>query len=63
MYFDNTAGAISDAVLGRLRVGARVVNCGTASVASWDPPTMGPRVERQLLVKRARIIRIAPEKS
>ena len=29
--------------------------CGTASIASWDPPPMGPRVERHLLVKRARM--------
>ncbi len=55
VYFDNTAGAISDAVLRRLNIGARVVICGTASVASWDPPPVGPRVERHLLVKRARM--------
>ncbi len=55
VYFDNTAGAISDAVLQYLNVGARVVICGTASVPSWDPPPQGPRVERHLLVKRARM--------
>jgi NADPH-dependent curcumin reductase CurA len=55
VYFDNTSGAISDAVLERLAIGARVVICGTASVASWDPPPLGPRVERHLLVKRARM--------
>jgi NADPH-dependent curcumin reductase CurA len=55
VYFDNTAGAISDAVYARLAIGARVVICGTASVASWDPPPMGPRVERHILVKRARV--------
>jgi NADPH-dependent curcumin reductase CurA len=55
VYYDNTAGAISDAVMGRLNVGARVVICGTASVASWDPAPLGPRVERHLLVKRARM--------
>jgi NADPH-dependent curcumin reductase len=53
VYFDNTAGAISDAVLAQLATGARVVICGTASIASWDPPPQGPRVERHLLVKRA----------
>lgn len=53
VYFDNTAGAISDQVMQHLAVGARVVVCGTASVASWDPPPQGPRVERHLLVKRA----------
>jgi len=55
VYFDNTAGVISDAVLPQLAMGARVVICGTASVASWDPPPAGPRVERHLLVKRARM--------
>ena len=55
VYFDNTAGPISDAVMKHLRVGARIVQCGTASIASWDPPPLGPRVERQLLVKRARM--------
>jgi NADPH-dependent curcumin reductase CurA len=55
VYFDNTAGAISDAVLPQLAVGARVVICGTVSVAAWDPPPTGPRVERHILVKRARM--------
>ena len=36
VYFDNTAGRISDAVLRSLAPGARLVICGTASVASWD---------------------------
>jgi hypothetical protein len=53
VYFDNTAGEISDAVLAQLAIGARVVICGTASISSWDPPPQGPRVERNLLVKRA----------
>ena len=55
VYFDNTAGTISDSVMQRVNVGARVVICGTASVASWDPMPQGPRVERHLLVKRARM--------
>jgi NADPH-dependent curcumin reductase CurA len=55
VYFDNTAGPISDAVLKHLTVGARIVICGTASVASWEPLPRGPRVERHLLVKRARM--------
>jgi len=55
VYFDNTAGAISDAVLKHLAVGARVIICGTASIASWNPLPQGPRVERHLLVKRARM--------
>jgi NADPH-dependent curcumin reductase CurA len=55
VYFDNTAGAVSDAVLPHLAIGARVVICGTASVASWSPWPSGPRVERHVLVKRARM--------
>jgi NADPH-dependent curcumin reductase CurA len=55
VYFDNTAGRVSDAVMSRLNVGARVVICGTASLSSWDPWPLGPRVERHLLVKRARM--------
>jgi NADPH-dependent curcumin reductase CurA len=55
VYFDNTAGPISDAVVRRLRVGARVIVCGTASIASWEPWPQGPRIERHLLVKRARM--------
>jgi NADPH-dependent curcumin reductase CurA len=55
VYFDNTSGMISDTVYRRLAVGARVVICGTASVPSWEPWPTGPRVERHLLVKRARM--------
>ena len=55
VYYDNTAGEISDAVMRHLNVGARIVVCGTASVANWDPPPAGPRVERHLLTKRARM--------
>jgi NADPH-dependent curcumin reductase CurA len=54
VYFDNTAGTISDAVYPRLALNARVVICGTASLPKWDPWPQGPRVERHLLVKRAR---------
>ncbi len=43
------------AVMKHLNIGARVVVCGTASIASWDPIPLGPRVERHLLVKRARM--------
>jgi len=55
VYFDNTAGRISDAVMRHLNVGARIVVCGTAAVASWDPVPLWPRVERHLLTKRARM--------
>src|SRR4029453_17133051 len=55
LYFDNTGGAISDTVLRHLAVGARVVICGTASISNWNPWPNGPRTERHLLVKRARM--------
>ena len=45
----------NDAVMAHLNVGARVVICGTASVASSDPWPQGPRIERHILVKRARM--------
>src|SRR5262249_39469293 len=32
VYFDNTSGRISDAVVPRLRVGGRVAICGTVSI-------------------------------
>lgn len=53
VYFDNTAGSISDAVYSHLALHARVVICGTASVSSWTPPPTGPRVERILMTRRA----------
>ena len=55
VYFDNTAGPISDTVHPRLATDARVVICGTASISQWDPWPTGQRVERHLLVKRARM--------
>lgn len=55
IYFDNVAGPISDAVLPHLALRARVIVCGTASIDRWTPWPTGPRVERHLLVKRARM--------
>lgn len=55
VYYDNTAGAISDAAYRHLAMNARVVICGTASVPNWEQWPIGPRVERHLLVRRARM--------
>jgi NADPH-dependent curcumin reductase CurA len=55
VYFDNTAGPISDAVIRNISVGARIAICGTASISSWEPWPSGPRYERHLLVKRATV--------
>ncbi len=53
VYHDNTSGGITDAVMRLLNKNARVVVCGTASVANWDDWPQGPRVERHLLNKSA----------
>jgi NADPH-dependent curcumin reductase CurA len=55
VYFDTTSGIISDTVMNHLKVGARIVVCGTIAIANWEPIPKGPRVERHLLVKRARM--------
>lgn len=55
VYYDNTSGRITDSVVQLINKYARIVICGTASVASWDPWPMGPRVERHLLNKAARM--------
>lgn len=55
VYYDNTAGSISDTVHRLINRRARIAICGTASVESWDPVPLGPRVERLLLTKTARI--------
>ena len=41
VYFDNTAGSISDSIMRRLNVGARVVICGTAFIPELGPATAG----------------------
>jgi NADPH-dependent curcumin reductase len=55
VYFDTTSGTISDAVMKHLQVKARVVVCGTIAIADWNPIPCGPRVERHLVLKRARM--------
>ncbi|MDB5699184.1 MAG: NADP-dependent oxidoreductase [Alphaproteobacteria bacterium] len=55
IYFDNVGGPISDAAYRHLSVGARIIVCGTASISDWSRWPEGPRVERHLLVKRARM--------
>ncbi len=55
VYYDNTCGAISDAVFEHLAHGARITVCGTAAIQDWEPLPVGPRVHRQLLVARARM--------
>jgi hypothetical protein len=52
IFYDNTGGAIADAVRQRMNIGGRIIQCGTASTPHWTPPPQGPRSERQVLTKR-----------
>jgi NADPH-dependent curcumin reductase CurA len=55
VYYDNTSGPITDAVVQHINKNARIVICGTAAVASWEPWPSGPRIERHLLTKAAKM--------
>lgn len=56
IYFDNTAGPIHDAVMGLIRLRARIVVCGTISLSNrLGQPDIGPRHLRAILINRARI--------
>ena len=55
VYYDNTSGPISDAVALHINKGARIVVCGTAAISNWEPWPNGPRIERHLLNKAARM--------
>jgi NADPH-dependent curcumin reductase CurA len=55
VYFDNTAGPIFDAVMERINLRARIVQCGTIDTYNRaGQPDVGLRHHRQMLVKRAR---------
>lgn len=54
VYFDNTAGPIHDAAMVNLALGARIIICGTISLADrFEAPDMGERFIRKILVARA----------
>ncbi len=55
VYFDNTGGTISDAVMPTLRRRARVVICGAISQygGGLDAPELGPRYTHHFLYQRA----------
>lgn len=54
VFFDNTAGPIHDAAMNNLALGARIIICGTVSLAGqFDAPDMGERFLRKILVARA----------
>lgn len=55
VYFDNTGGEIGDVVYGQMALFGRVIQCGTLSIASWVPPPVGPRKDREILTRRLRV--------
>ena len=53
-FFDNVGGTQFDAVMENLNFKARIVICGTIGMPSFPIP-IGPRINRTLLIKRAKI--------
>jgi NADPH-dependent curcumin reductase CurA len=52
VYLDSVGGPIADAAIACMNINGRIIQCGTASIASWDPIPEGPRRERYILTKR-----------
>ena len=55
VYFDNVGGAITDAVMRRIAVHARVAVCGQISQYNSVEAESGPRWLSQLVVRQARV--------
>jgi NADPH-dependent curcumin reductase len=52
VFFDNVGGPILDTLLRQMNIAGRIVQCGTASIANWNPTPMGLRNEREVLMRR-----------
>jgi NADPH-dependent curcumin reductase CurA len=52
VFFDNVGGPMLDCAIRQMNVGGRIVQCGTASIANWNPPPTGLRNEREVLTRR-----------
>lgn len=52
VLFDNVGGPLLDDLVRTMRVGGRIVQCGTASIAAWSPAPTGRRNEREILTRR-----------
>jgi NADPH-dependent curcumin reductase CurA len=55
VFFDNTSGAIADAVYPTLAMHARAIQVGTAAIDTWLPVPTGPRRDRYILTKRLKV--------
>jgi NADPH-dependent curcumin reductase CurA len=55
VYFENVGGAILDAVLAQINIGARISVCGLISQYNATEPAPGPYNLAMLIVKRARM--------
>tara|TARA_E500000178_G_C16987855_1_gene739237 strand:- start:537 stop:1550 length:1014 start_codon:yes stop_codon:yes gene_type:complete len=53
-FFDNVGGEQFDSVMENINIGARITICGTIGMPSFPIP-LGPRVNRTLILKRAKI--------
>jgi len=55
VYFENVGGAILEAVLAQINLGARISLCGLISQYNATEPPPGPRNLAMLIIRRARI--------
>ncbi|MGA7616504.1 MAG: NADP-dependent oxidoreductase [Thermoanaerobaculia bacterium] len=55
VYFDNVGGALSDAVMRRINVKARISVCGQISEYNLEAPETGPRWLGHLLARTAKV--------
>jgi NADPH:quinone reductase len=55
VYFDNVGGDISDSVMYMLNDHSRIVMCGQISLYNQNRISMGPRLNAQLIIKRAKM--------
>lgn len=55
VYFDNVGGTMTDAVIGRINPGARIVLCGQISQYDPEAPRLGPRWLDRLILQQAKV--------
>jgi NADPH:quinone reductase len=55
IYFDNVGSDISDAVMYLINNNARIVMCGQIAIYNQNRISLGPRLNAQLIIKRAKM--------